>query len=190
MVRVLSCSLASLAVVLACSVVLTASGEGPAPLVEGTPLPRLQGDFLSGGEAVLPDAARGKVTLAALGFTYASRFAVEKWGEWFRGQFGGRADVAFYEIPMMGRAARFGRLFIDRGMRNGTPKALHDHVITVYGDTSQWKKRLAYSQRAENDAYLVLLDKGGVVRWLHHGPWDEARAAELQSAVARLAAGS
>ena len=119
---------------------------------------------------MLPDAAKGKVTLAALGFTYASRFAVEEWGAWFKKQFGGRADVAFFEVPMMGRAARLGRFFIDRGMRKNTPKEAHDHVITVYGDTSAWKKRVGFTAARENDAYLMLVGPDGVIRWKYQWP--------------------
>jgi hypothetical protein len=162
------------------------SDDRPAALQPGSPMPRLEGDLLSGGRAVLPDAARGKVTFLALGFSYDSRFAVEKWGKWFRDQRGSRPDVAFYEVPMMGRAARLGRFFIDRGMRGGTPKELHGNVITVYGDTGPWKTRLGVSDRTEKDAYLLLVDKQGVVRWMHHGPFDEARAAELVAALDQL----
>lgn len=162
----------------------------PVSPLEGSPMPRLEGDYLSGGRAVLPDAARGKVTFAALGFSYGSRFAVEQWGKWFREQLGGHADVAFYEIPMMGRAARLGRIFIDRGMRGGTPKELHGHVITVYGDTGPWKRHLGVSEQTEKDAYLLLTDRDGVVRWTHHGPFDEARAAQLRALVLQLTSGA
>lgn len=179
--------LAGVALVTLMAATASAASDATTPALQpGSSMPRLEGDFLSGGRAVLPDAARGKVTFIALGFTYDSRFAVEKWGKWFRDQHGGRPDVAFYEVPMMGRAARMGRFFIDRGMRGGTPKELHGNVITVYGDTGPWKKHLGVSDRTEKDAYLLLVDRQGVVRWMHHGPFDEARAAELVAALDRL----
>ncbi len=83
--------------------------------------------------------------------------------------------------------ATLGRWFIDRGMRSGTRVELHDHVITVYGGTSDWKQRLSYATLHEDDAYLIVLDSEGVVRWLHHGVFDQSRTDELKGLLASLA---
>jgi hypothetical protein len=136
-------------------------------------------------KAVLPEAASGKVALLALGFTYDSRFAVEAWTGRFRRDFGSSRDVTFFEIPMIGGMARMGRWFIDSGMRKGTPKELHENVITVYGGTDPWKNRLGFKKG--DDAYLILIDSKGIVRWTHSGQFDEARFAELAELVRKLA---
>ncbi len=161
----------------------------PESLRVGGRLPVLKGQFLSGRDAELPLASSGKVTLVAMGFTYKSRFPVEAWGSWYRATIGSRTDVTFFEVPMIGGAATLGRWFIDRGMRSGTPAELHEHVITVYGGTGDWKKRVAYSAEREDDAYLIVLDKDGVVQWLHHGGFEQARADELQALLTSLADG-
>jgi len=155
----------------------------------GDPLPTLTGQFLTGREAVLPQSASGRVALVAVGFTYQSRFPVEAWGGWFRATLGSRTDVTFFEVPMIGGLATLGRWFIDRGMRSGTPVELHDRVITVYKGTSDWKKRLAYSAEREDDAYLIVLDRDGIVQWLHHGGFDQARADDLRGFLTSLADG-
>ena len=174
---------------LAVAVAVPAAADDRAPVLKaGEPMPRLEGDFLTGKRAVLPDAAKGKVALVALGFTYDSRFAVEAWGTWFKTRFGGRTDVTYYEVPMMGRAARFGRFFIDRGMRNNTPKEAHDHVVTVYGDTGAWKTRVGFTDAREEDAYLLLVGPDGVVKWMHSGLFDEAKADALKAVVEGLLA--
>ena len=92
------------------------------PLTTGKPLPHLKGEFLTGRQAQLPDAASGRVALLALGFTYDSRFPVEAWIGRFRKDFGNNPQVTFYEIPMIGGMARMGKWFIDSGMRKGTPR--------------------------------------------------------------------
>jgi len=153
----------------------------------GDRLPVLKGQFLSGGDAELPQASSGKVAFVAMGFTYKSRFPVEAWGGWYRATIGSRTDVTFFEVPMIGGLATLGRWFIDRGMRSGTPVELHDRVITVYKGTGDWKERLAYSSEREDDAYLVVLDRDGVVRWLHHGGFDQSRADDLQALLTSLA---
>ena len=98
----------------------------------GAPLPALKGEFLTGRQAALPADAKGKPALLALGFTYKSRFAVEEWVKNFRADFDNEPRATFFEVPMLGGMAVMGKWFIDSGMRRGTPKADHEHVITVY----------------------------------------------------------
>ena len=166
-----------------------AAGTGPAQesVRVGEPLPHLEGQFLTGRPAVLPQASSGKVTVIAMGFTYASRVPVEAWGDWYRTVIGSRTDITFFEVPMIGGLATLGRWFIDRGMREGTPVELHDHVITVYRGTGGWKQRLSYASTHKDDAYLIVLDKKGVVRWLHHGVFDTLRSDELKGLLMSLA---
>jgi hypothetical protein len=157
----------------------------PATLTVGDVFPRLEGEFLTGRKAVLPDAAAGKLALLLMGFTYDSRFPVEQWAEAFRGEFGERPDITFFEVPVIGGMARMGRWFIDSGMRRGTPKALHENVITVYGGAGTWKKTVGFQEASKNDAYLVLLDKDGRVRWLYHGVFSDQALAELRGLLPR-----
>jgi hypothetical protein len=152
-----------------------ASAEPVLPL--GKPMPPLKGEFLTGRQALLPDAASGRVALIALGFTYNSRFAVEAWIGRFRKDFADNPQVTFYEIPMIGGMARLGSWFIDSGMRRGTPLKDRENVITVYGGTEAWKQRLDF--QSPDAAYLVLLDRHGVVRWRHSGVLDEAAYKDL-----------
>jgi len=155
-----------------------------AELAVGDKLPTLQGEYLSGRKAVLPADASGHIALLLLGFTYQSRYPVETWSEHFRADFGANPQITFYEIPMIGGMARMGKWFIDSGMRRGTPKADHEHVITVYGGTDPWKQRLAV--RDEDTATLVLLDQKGNVAWLHAGPFDDQAYQSLSSEVHKL----
>ena len=163
-------------------VALAAATSAPA-LVPGDRMPPLRGEFLSGREAVLPDAARGRVALVALGFSYGSRFAVEAWTARFRRDFGADTAVTFFEVPVIGGMARLARPFIDGGMRRGTPKALQENVITVYGGASEWKLRLGF--REPDDAYLLLLDRAGRVVWRHAGPCREEDYALLAAEARR-----
>lgn len=157
------------------------------PLRVGERMPELKGQTLTGRTAVLPQASAGKVTLVAMGFTYKSRFPVEAWADWYRTTIAPTTAVTLFEVPMIGGMATLGRWFINRGMRSGTPVELHDHVITVYGGTGDWKHRLSYSTSHEDDAYLIVLDRQGVVRWLHHGVFDQSRADELKGLLTSLA---
>ena len=156
-----------------------------AALAIGDPLPELKGEFLTGRTAVLPTAASGKVALLLIGFSYDSRFQVEAWAKRFRKDFDKNPQVTFYEVPMIGGMARMGKWFIDSGMRNGTPRADHENVITVYGGVDPWKQRLGFKD--SKDAYLVVLDKTGKVAWKHAGPLNEAVYKTMEEFIGRLA---
>jgi hypothetical protein len=85
-----------------------------------------------------------------------------------------------------------GKWFIEGGMRRGTAKADYENVITVYGGTDAWRQRLgvkAGDAKAEDTAYLVLLDRKGNVVWRHAGPLEEAAYQALAAQVRRLLAG-
>jgi len=165
----------------------TSGAEAAKPLLKtGEVLPLLEGNFLSGKKARLPENARGKVALLALGFTYESRHAVEQWCERFAGEFGKTADITFYEIPVIGGVGRLARWFIDGGMRRGTPEERHENVITVYGGADSWKQRVSYKE--PRNAYLILLDRQGVIQWLHAGPFEDTIFADLVAAAGRIAA--
>ena len=82
--------------------------------------------------------------------------------------------------------ARLGSFFINRGMRNATPKHLHERVITVYGSADQWKKRVGFSDKASDVAHLVLIDGAGRVRWLHNGGFDQESFEELRKVTEAL----
>ena len=79
-------SLILLALTIAASASAAPAPADPPPkrLAVGDPFPRLEAEFLTGRKAVLPDAAKGKVAFILMGFTYDSRFSVEKWAERFK----------------------------------------------------------------------------------------------------------
>jgi len=154
-----------------------------APLAVGDPFPRLEAEFLTGRKAVLPDAAAGKFALVMMGFTYDSRFDVEKWAEHVRADYKGNDTVTFFEVPVIGGMGRMAKWFIDSGMRKGTPKELHENVITVYGGVDRWKKAMAFSKAQEHSAYLALLAPDGRVKWLHRGGFSEEALAALKTAI-------
>lgn len=153
-------------------------------LQPGESLPPLKGEFLTGRQAQLPEASSGRVALLALGFSYNSRFPVEVWIGRFRKDFGENPHVTFYEIPMISGMARLGKWFIDSGMRKGTPANDQENVITVYGGVDSWKRRVGY--QSLDAAYLVLLDKHGIVCWRHSGAFDEEAYKDLSVHVSAL----
>jgi len=155
-----------------------------APLAVGDMFPRLEAKFLTGRKAVLPDAAAGKSALVMMGFTYDSRFAVEKWAEHVSREFSANDKLTFFEVPVIGGMGRMAKWFIDSGMRKGTPKELHENVITVYGGADRWKKAMGFSKADEDAAYLALLGPDGRVQWMHRGAFTDEALEALKAAIA------
>ena len=182
--------LLAFAVLVAGSAPLLAQQAKPKALAIGDAFPRLEADFLTGRKAVLPDAAKGKVAFILMGFTYDSRFSVEKWAERFKTDVKPGPDVTWFEIPVIGGMGRMASWFINSGMRKGTPKEYHENVITVYGGVDRWKTAMGFSKQAEHDGYLAVLDREGRVQWLHHGPASDEAVAELKGVIDRLVAGN
>ena len=48
---------------------------------------------------------------------------------------------------------------------------------------------LSFSPEHKDDAYLIVMDREGIVRWLHHGAFDQAQADDLLRALTSLADG-
>jgi hypothetical protein len=172
--------------VIVASIVLAgaSSVEQGRNLKPGDTLPPLKGAFLTGRDAFLPEASRGKIALLALGFTYDSRIAVESWCERFAREFKDRNEVTFFEIPVIGGVSRLGKWFIDSGMRKGTPKDKQENVITVYGSAEDWKRHVGFKN--PKAAYLIVLDAEGLIRWQHSGLFEENKCRELAEFVRNL----
>jgi hypothetical protein len=68
-------------------------------------------------------------------------------------------------------------------MRKGTPKELHENVITVYGGVDRWKKAMGFSKAQEHAAYLALLGPDGRVQWMHRSGFSGEAMAALKAAM-------
>ncbi|MND03368.1 hypothetical protein D3C83_231520 [compost metagenome] len=57
----------------------------------------------------------------------------------------------------------------------------------MYDGAGDWKQRLSFSADHEDDAYLIVLDGEGIVRWLSRGPFDPFRSEQLHQVLAATA---
>jgi hypothetical protein len=163
---------------------LLASGLLPAQLRSQT-LPRLEGKSLSGAEVVLPDAARGRVTLLLFGFSKASGTPCKAWAAhvWPALRNDAQADV--FTVAEMQGIPGFIKGMVVGSIRRDTPEDYRSHFVPIFRDRTQWRQLVGYQESAPDDAYLVLLDPQGVIRWRAHGPYTPALAAQLQQQMAK-----
>jgi hypothetical protein len=173
------------ALILATALTPAAAGVSEVlPIAIGDTLPALRGELLSGRKIALPDRSLNSLALLMLGFTYDSRHDVEAWADRFRRDFASDTAVTYFEVPVIGGVGRLARPFIDRGMRRGTPREFHDHVITQYRNAGAWKRRVGYSE--PDVAYLLLLDRDGRLVFRTQGPLVEDRYRALAEQVRKF----
>lgn len=101
-----------------------------------------------------------------------------------RTTWGAEPQFTWYQVPMLGGFARLAKPFITGGMRKDTDPRYRPNAIIVFGGTGPWKSRLGVGD--DRLAYLVLIDRQGVVRWRYGGLFNQAMAAELDAQVRAL----
>ena len=63
---------------------------------------------------------------------------------WFESAFSDEPAIQLFEVPIIGGFAKLGKWFIDSGMRSGTPKEMHDHVLTAYSGSGRVSPVIRY----------------------------------------------
>lgn len=154
-------------------------------VAHGETLLRLEGQSLSGKPIVLPDDAHGKIALLVIGFTKKGGHATGAWGQRFRKDFGGDQRFVVYPVAELEDAPRLLRGMITSSMRRGTPPAEQDRFVTLFQSQAELKRFVAFS--SPDDAYLLLLDANGEVRWRGHGLFREEDYSALRDAAKKLA---
>lgn len=163
---------------------LLTSGLLPVRLLSQT-LPKLEGKALSGAEVILPDAARGHVTLIVFGFSKASGTPCKAWAAhvWPMIRKDKQADL--FTVAEMQGIPGFIKGMVVGSIRRDTPEDYRSHFIPVFQDRKQWQTVVGFQPLAPDDAYLVLIDSQGTIRWRTHGPYAPALAAQLQQQMAK-----
>ena len=132
----------------------------------GKLFPKVKSKSLAKNIEIIPDSAKGKVTLIAVAFLRESQSQLDSWLEPFIKEFGNNKAFMFYEIPMISSGYKFMRFVIDGGMRSGIPEPKHKHVVTMYGDVEKYINELGLDP---SFGYAFLLDKKGHIQWQAEG---------------------
>jgi hypothetical protein len=154
------------------------------PFVSGAAaqsIPPVVADSLSGTHVSLPHDFAGKPAILLVGFTRAggsecSRFAHRLARE--QSLFHGAISV--YQIAILDSSPRLLRPVILHAMRSGLSQPEQAGVLPLFHDETQWKQIAAFTKSAENDAYLLLVNPDGSLRWHSHGPDSEALVADFK----------
>lgn len=148
-------------------------------------IPHTEAEALSGKKVVLPDAFAGRPALFTIGFSRNGGDSAGRWGKDLRKELAGLSDLHFYSIAVLQDAPKLMRGMIKHGMRSGTPKAEQDSFIVLEQDEDAWKKVAGFAD--PNDAYILLVDSAGNVKWRAHGKSPDQQALNaVKDEVAKL----
>jgi hypothetical protein len=129
-------------------------------------LPVIDGETLSGKKLSLPAAAGGQPALLIVGFTHGSQAQTKAWSVRVHDRFPAWSIAVLEDVP------RLVRGMATHGIKSGTPKDQYDRFLLVYHGERQLKEAAGFDR--PDDAYLLVVDGAGVVRWRYHGPVTDA----------------
>ena len=131
-------------------------------------LPGFDAETLAGRKMSMPGAVHGHEALLIVGFTHASGPHCTEWAKRLASEFPGNNPLERYTVVFLEDAPRLVRGMAKSGIKSGVAKEEYDHYLIV---TEHEKAvQAAVHFEAPDDAYLVLLDPEGAVRWTFHGP--------------------
>ena len=85
--------------------------------------------------------------------------------------------MVVYSIAVLEDAPRFVRGMAVHGMKSDTPAAQQDHFVVVYHGESELKRVTNF--KCSEEAYVVLLDPKGEIKWAIHGAVNDAATEDL-----------
>jgi hypothetical protein len=136
------------------------------------PLPRAEGESLTGQKALLPDSLQGKVSVVVWSFSREAGEQVEKWVAPLA-----RDRVNVWSAAVIEAAPRLIRPMIRASMRRASPQPFHERFLCITRGEKDLRQALAV--RNDKIPYVTILSPDGAVLWQHAGPYNESAWTEL-----------
>jgi len=162
-----------------------AASQGIPPMPQ--PMPKIQGESLSGHAVVLPDSATGKVAVLIFGFSKASKGPTGDWEKKISADFASQPAFTVYQLPVLEDVPRFIRGMVISGMKKGVAENKRDHFVPILQGEAALKKLVNYKD--SDDAYLVILDPDGKIPGQMHGPLTDTGYSQLRDKLNSQLAG-
>jgi hypothetical protein len=138
----------------------------------------------SGEMVEMPEMLHGKVGVLVLGFSQGSRTSVTEWGRRLAAEYRAAPSVLYYEMPMLASVPRPIRGLVIRSMRSSVPEGAQSRFVPLTADETKWRA-LAHDTKAD-DAYVLVVDESGGVRWQTEGDATDAAFAAAKQQIQHL----
>jgi hypothetical protein len=160
---------------------------GLAVAQKGQKFPDMDGVTLTGKEMSIPKNTMGKYTVIGLAY---SKKSDEYLQTWFQPTFTVfldptaifHYDVQLYFIPMVGGVNQVAGASVEKKLKEGIDKKLHDNVLFYKGKIMDYKKQLNLDDK--DKPYFFILDDKGVIIYATSGEYTEAKMDDIQNQLA------
>jgi hypothetical protein len=148
-------------------------------------IPHTEAETLSGNKVVLPDVGHSAIFI--VGFSHAGGESSGRWDKELRQDLARDSTLRIYSVAELQDAPRMVRGMIRHGMRGSVPKNEQDSFVLLYQDEDVWKRLADFSDA--DDAYILLVDSAGNIRWRTHGKEPDAQGVgALKDEIGKIAA--
>ncbi len=149
-----------------------------------TRIPPVQGSTFTGGKVNLPEDLNGKVGILVLSFSQNSRDAVTDWGKKLANDYYDSPGVLYYEMPVLASVPKMMRGFVTGRIKSSVSERGKAHFLPLMDNEMSWRAVAHYNK--PDDAYVVLVDGSGRVRWQAQGPPSDDTYGALKQQVAAI----
>jgi hypothetical protein len=147
-------------------------------------IPALHATALSGEKVELPAVFRGKAGILVIGFSQGSRDPATAWGKRLYTDFHDSKTVLYYQVSVLAGVPKILRGYVVRKISEGVPDPAKPSFIAIYDHEAELRAAAGYNK--PDDAYVLLVDGTGVVRWTTAGLPSDATYAELKRRLEQL----
>jgi hypothetical protein len=147
-------------------------------------IPTTHGATFAGNQVTLPDDLHGRVGVFVIGFSKSSGEVCKGWGQRLAESYRDSHDVMYVQMPVLEGVPKLIRGMIVKSIKSGVPEAEQPHFMPVFSGEAEWQKVARYA--AADDAYVLVVDGEGRVRWQTSGKATDAGFAALKEQVEML----
>jgi hypothetical protein len=120
--------------------------------------PITQAETLTGKKVTVPD---GHPAVFIIGFTHASQTQTKAWSLRVSNQ------LPTWSVSVLEDVPRLMRGMVTHAIKSSIPKEQHERFLLVYHNEKKLKQATGFDK--QDDAYLVVVDAGGAIKWRYHG---------------------
>jgi hypothetical protein len=153
-----------------------------APLQVGAVFPKFSGRTVTDRPFALTGSSTDKPTVLVFSFSRTAGKDARLWNEHLAKEF--PDTISAYGVIQLESAPKIFRRFAISGIESSMPVSVQDRTIVLYHDEQLWKQRLGVKD--ESRAYVVLLDRSGIIRWMNSGAFSEVTYGRLKNALPAL----
>ncbi len=144
-------------------------------------IPNFQGTTFAGQSVSLPGQLKGKIGVLVLGFSKRSGDVCKGWGQHLAENYRDSHDVMYFQMPVLESVPKLIRGMVVKSIKSGVPEAEQPHFLPVFSQEAEWRTIARYSNA--DDAYILVVDGEGRVRWQTSGKVTDAGFAALKQQV-------